>query len=428
MNTNYLWQKDEGTVHPKIQQFLTGEDILFDRSLFSFDIQASKTYAQALVSCNILTTEEFQAIADALEQLLTDFKQGLFVLDERFEDSHSAIEQILTEKLGETGQKIHTGRSRNDQVLVALRLYEKEQLKKLSQLVQKLGTSLLSRAETDMHTPMPGYTHLQRAVPSSFGMWFAGTAEGFIDDLELIQSTAQSIDRCPLGTAAGFGVNLDLPREWIAQELGFGGININPIAAQNSRGKYELNILSTLLSILHDIRRFAWDLSLFTAAEFDFFRLKTGFYTGSSIMPNKRNPDVIEMLRGAYATGYGYFSELQSLLSLPSGYHRELQWVKKCIIQAFEHIFVVLEITHLIIPALEINETAASKAITPEMFATDHAIEAAKTGKPFRKAYREVLEQIKTADLSARDSLKSRLSLGSPGNPALGQLWERLRN
>ena len=260
-----------------------------------------------------MSEAETRDISDALDRLSQRIEGGGKILDERFEDGHSAIESWLVEQVGDTGKRVHTGRSRNDQVLVATRLYIRASLDEQSAACERIVRKCLERAEAHSDWPMPGYTHLQRAMVSSVGMWFAGWAEAFLDNLELLRSTARWIDANPLGTAAGYGVNLALDRAYTTERLAFSRVQVNPIYAQGSRGKYELQVLSTVAQLLLDIRRLAWDLSLFTTQEFALVRLPDAYTTGSSLMPNKRNPDVVELLRGAYSSVAGAISELQSL-------------------------------------------------------------------------------------------------------------------
>ena len=299
--------------------------MILDRALFLADIRASRAHVRGLAGVGVLPVAEAQAIDVELDALAADFEAGRFVLDDRHEDGHSAIEAFLVERLGDVGKKVHTGRSRNDQVLVAVRLHVRDALASLARGAALAAEAFLDRAGEEAKTPMPGYTHLQRAVPSSVGLWLAGFAEAFIDDAALARATAAWMDACPLGTAAGYGVNLPLDRQGVSDELGFARLLVNPVYAQNSRGKLDLQALMALLQALLDVRRFAWDLSLYTTAEFGFVKLPAEYTTGSSIMPNKRNPDVVELLRASPAPVIGALAEVESLLSLPSGYQRDLQ-------------------------------------------------------------------------------------------------------
>jgi len=310
--SDLLWQKPGVETDAQIMRFLAGDDIVLDREFFLYDITASKVHVEGLQRIGILTVEEGAALTQELDELGADFARGAFVLDERFEDGHSAIEARLTERLGDTGRKLHTGRSRNDQILVATRLWLKDKLLELTALCRAVARVCLERAAHEA-LALPGYTHLQRAVVSSTAMWFAGFAEAFVDNALRARDTLAWVDTNPLGTAAGYGVNLKLDRDQATRALGFSRLQVSPVYAQLSRGKFEIAALEALGSATLDLRRLAWDLSLFTTAEFNFVRLPAQYTTGSSIMPNKRNPDVIELLRATHASVAAARSEIEQL-------------------------------------------------------------------------------------------------------------------
>ena len=301
--TDFLWSKSNPVDRPDaaLQQFLCGDDLQWDRYLFEFDIVASQAHARGLQRIGVLSAAECDSLIAGLDEMSAAFRAGEFQLEPPLEDGHSAIEFWLTKKLGEVGRKIHTGRSRNDQVQVALRLYLRTALDRLRALCAQTAGAFLDRAAQTERTPMPGYTHLQRAVPSTVEMWLAAYAEAFIDAAELAAFSRRWLNASPLGTAAGFGVNLPLDRAGIARELQFDRLQINPIAVQNSRGQIEFQVLACLAQATLTLRRFAWDLSLFTCQEFGFVRLPSQFTTGSSLMPNKSNPDTVELLRAQHA-------------------------------------------------------------------------------------------------------------------------------
>jgi argininosuccinate lyase len=424
----YLWRRDEGApVDEIIMRFLAGEDVLLDRELFPYDIRATAAHVRGLARIGILAENESGRLVALLEELLREFQEGRFVLDERFEDGHSAIEMFLTERAAEMGAKVHTGRSRNDQVAVATRLYLKDRLLHLAELNGQIAFACLQKAERHADVPMPGYTHLQRAVPSSVGLWMGGFAEAFTDNLALTLSAWDMVDCSPLGTAAGYGVNLPLDRDGVAQELGFGRLQVNPMYAQNSRGKFELIALQAAAHAMQDLRRLAWDLSLFTTSEFDFVSLPEAYTTGSSIMPNKANPDVVELLRGRAATVEAAMAEIQSVLSLPSGYQRDLQLTKAPLIRGMTCSLQALAIVPDMVGGLALRETVMSEAISVEMYTTDLALEKAASGVPFRTAYLEAksqLDAVETPDVAA--SLAQRVSPGGCGNLLLDRIRERL--
>ena len=425
--TEPLWQKTGVQIDAKIMRFLAGDDVLLDREFFLHDIAASKAHVQGLANIGVLGADEAIALKRELDALAADFASGAFVLDGRHEDGHSAIEARLTERLGDSGRKVHTGRSRNDQILVATRLWLKEKLGTLEAYCRSIAQICLDRAGHESW-PMPGYTHLQRAVVSSTAMWFAGYAESFIDDARRARATRAWIDANPLGTAAGYGVNLKLDRVHVTRALGFARMQLNPIAAQLSRGKFEIAVLEAFGSALLDLRRFAWDLSLFTTAEFGFVALPPEYTTGSSIMPNKRNLDVIELLRASYAVVAAARTEIEQLLSLPSGYQRDLQFSKGSLFHGVTHGLAALDLASDVVARLQWNEAAMRAAIEPAMYATDVAIEQAAAGMPFREAYRAAAESAHSTGQgrTPEQSLAARVSPGAHADLRLDELRARL--
>lgn len=424
--SDLLWQKPGVKVDDRIQRFLAGEDVVLDREFFLCDIDASRAHAEGLLRIGILGAEELAGIRRELAQLAEDFASGDFVLDETYEDGHSAIEARLTERLGDAGRRIHTGRSRNDQVLVATRLWLKQQLARLQALCVECAQVALARAEAEAAMPIPGYTHLQRAVVSSLGMWWAAWAEGFIDDAQRARDTQAWVDANPLGSAAGYGVNLPLDRDHTTEALGFARMQVSAGYAQLSRGKFELAAVDALASALLDLRRLAWDLSLFTSAEYAFVALPAQYTTGSSIMPNKRNPDVVELMRASYASVAAARTEIEQLLSLPSGYHRDLQFSKGAIVHAFGRGLGVLELLPDLLRNLEWKPEAMRAALEPSMYATDLAVDLARSGLPFRDAYRQAADPARWAEGDPDASLAARVSPGAAGDLRLSLLKSRL--
>ena len=406
---------------------LAGDDVILDREFFLHDITASKAHVEGLRRIDILAAHEASVLARELDVLAADFRSGTFVLDERYEDGHSAIEARLTERLGDVGRKVHTGRSRNDQILVATRLWLKERLHELAVLCRQIARVCLDRAAGEA-LPLPGYTHLQRAVVSSTAMWFAGFAEAFIDDAVRARDTLAWIDANPLGTAAGYGVNLKLDRDHSTSALGFSRLQLSPLYAQLSRGKFEIAALDALGSATLDLRRLAWDLSLFTTAEFNFVLLPPQYTTGSSIMPNKRNPDVVEPMRATHASVAAARSEIEQLLSLPSGYQRDLQFSKGGLVHGFSRGYAALALVPDLLARLRWNEAAMRAAIEPAMYATDIAIEQSVAGVPFREAYRRAAQASETANSgrTAEASLAARVSPGAAADLRLDELRARL--
>jgi argininosuccinate lyase len=424
--TDPMWAKSNTQVDAMLQRFTAGDDVILDREFFLHDIRASRVHVEGLERIGILSADEALRLDAELATLAEDFARGAFVLDGQYEDGHSAIEVRLTERFGDVGRKVHTGRSRNDQVLVATRLWLQEKLQALHSHCVAIASVCLARAQSEA-LPMPGYTHLQRAVVSSTAMWHAGFAEAFIDNAVLARDTCAWIDANPLGTAAGYGVNLPLDREHSTRTLGFGRMQLSPIYAQLSRGKFELAALHALGAAVLDLRRLAWDLSLFTTAEFGFVRLPDAFTTGSSIMPNKRNPDVIELMRASYAPVAAARTEIEQLLSLPSGYQRDLQYSKGAIFHGFRHGLDALALLPRLLTDMQWNADAMRAAIDPAMHATDLAIERATAGVPFREAYRAAMDE---PDLlinrTPETSLAARVSPGGAADLRLDELQQRL--
>nr|WP_251359664.1 argininosuccinate lyase [Kangiella sp. TOML190] len=427
---NRLWSNSSTQSSPleqKIHQFLAAQDIELDKDIIVYDIQASKAHANGLASIEILSSDENQQIQQCLDELLNKVIEQEFELSQEFEDCHSAIEFYLTEQLGDLGKKIHTGRSRNDQVLVATRLYCKDKLQQLVEINKAIATALLVKAGQHQFDAMPGYTHLQQAVVSSWGMWFAAFAESYIDNIDHAKKITHWIDANPLGSAAGYGVNLPLDRTLTSHELQFSRLQINPIYCQNSRGKFELEVLSSFKQSLLDARKLAWDLSLFSMAELNFIAQSDSYTTGSSIMPNKRNPDVLELIRASYAKLQAAYAELENLLSLPSGYHRDLQFSKKPLIQGVSEAFACLELLPALIEDLTIHSENSKKHISADMFMTDLSIEYAAQGIPFREAYLNIKQNdIDLSNYTPEQSLKARNSPGACADLMLEQLQQRL--
>ena len=423
--SNLLWHKPGVAIDAQVQAFLAGDDVVLDREFFLHDMAASRAHAEGLQRIGILSADELAAIARELDALAADFRSGAFVLDARYEDGHSAIEARLAERLGDTGRRIHTGRSRNDQVLVATRLWLKDRLSNLQAIAREVAGIALERAQAEAALPMPGYTHLQRAVVSSAGMWWAGWAEAFIDDAVRARDTRAWLDANPLGSAAGYGVNLALDRDHATQALGFGRMQVAATYAQLSRGKFELAALEALGSAMLDLRRVAWDLSLFTSAEFGFVALPPQYTTGSSIMPNKRNPDVVELMRGTYASVAAAKAELEHLLSLPSGYHRDLQVSKGALFHGFGKGLQALALLPALLRGMQWKPEAMRAALDPSMYATDLAIDLARQGTPFRDAYRQAADPARWAEGDPAASLAARTSPGAAADLRLDLLRAR---
>jgi argininosuccinate lyase len=421
-----IWNQSSKDNDSAIDYFLSSEDIVLDQELFLYDIQASIAHAHELQAVNILTKSETKKIIASLKKLAKLYQTKKFKLTSKYEDCHSAIEQYLTKELGSVGKKIHTGRSRNDQVMVAMRLYARAKLDNIQSINLKIAQSFLDKAEKHSSDPMPGYTHLQRAMPSSWGLWFGAFAESFLDNIDLLNNTQSWMNINPLGTAAGYGVNLPIKRDISTKELSFKRKQLNSLYVQNSRGKLELELIGALKQPMLDVRKFSWDMSMFLTQEFNLLTIPSKYLTGSSIMPNKSNPDVIEIMRANYSVIAGHYSELENLISLPSGYHRDLQLTKRSLIHSFHCASKTLELVPNLIKSIKVDVKRSAEFIDQDMMMTDRAYDLVQSGMPFREAYINVKSNKNSVSTSKTSSRKNS-SHGSPYNLDLKVLKSRLK-
>ncbi|HDQ45551.1 MAG TPA: argininosuccinate lyase [bacterium] len=388
-----LWQKKTET-DDRILKYTVGDDPAWDSRLVPCDCRASRAHAETLCKAGILTRDETDRLNETLDEIAALAGAGKFEIPQEMEDCHTAIESFLTERLGDLGKKIHTGRSRNDQVLAALRLYYIGALDGIRERAGTVIRTLNTLSEKSGSIRLPGYTHTRKAMPSTVAMWAGAFAESMEDNLKLTDAVRGWIDQSPLGTGAGYGVPLDLDRAFTAEKAGFSRVQQSPVYVQLSRGKFEWALLHALGQIMLDLNRLAGDLILFSMPAFGYFRLPGEFCTGSSIMPQKKNPDVLELLRAKYHIVLGYQTLLGSLASnLISGYHRDLQLTKKPVMESLDLTAESLEIIRLVLDKLEIDEEACLKDLTEELFATEKVYELVRQGMPFREAYRRVGEQ-----------------------------------
>jgi len=421
-----IWNQNSKDQNSVIDNFLSGEDIVLDQELFLYDIEASIAHAHELEHINILNKSETKKIITALKKLAKLFQSNKFKLTAKYEDCHSAIEDYLTKELGNIGKKIHTGRSRNDQVMVAMRLYARAKLDEMQSLNLKIAQSFFDKALQHSADSMPGYTHLQRAVPSTWGLWFGAFAESFLDNIDLLSNTQSWMNINPLGTAAGYGVNLPIKRELSTKELGFKRKQLNSLYVQNSRGKFELELLGSLKQPMLDVRKFAWDMSIFLSQEFNLLRIASKYTTGSSIMPNKSNPDVIEIMRANYAVIAGHYTELENLISLPSGYHRDLQLTKRSLIYSMHCAAKTLCLLPDLIKSIKVDVQRSNAFIDKDMLMTDQAYELVQSGVPFREAYVKV-KTLKNNKSTPQSTSRKHSSSGSAYNLDLKTLNRRLQ-
>ncbi|MGB3607542.1 MAG: argininosuccinate lyase [Psychroserpens sp.] len=385
-----LWDKGF-SIDKKIEQFTVGNDRDMDIYIAKYDVEASRAHAVMLASIGIISSEELEQLQSGLKILADSIDDGTFEIEDTFEDVHSKIEHELTQTLGEVGKKIHTARSRNDQVLVALQLYYKENLEIINTKTRIFFDTLLGLAETHKAQLLPGYTHLQVAMPSSFGLWFSAYAELLIDDVYVLNAVSKIVDQNPLGSAAGYGSSFPIDRNITTKELGFSTLKYNVVAAQLSRGKSERAIASALGGLCNTMARFAMDICLYMSQNFGFITFPDALTTGSSIMPHKKNPDVFELIRGKCNKIQALHTEMLLITNnLPSGYHRDFQLLKENSINAFEDVKDILDIFNYAIKQIIIKDIDLSDEKYHYLFTVDSINNLVVEGMPFREAYQKV--------------------------------------
>lgn len=419
-----LWDKGF-SIDKQIEQFTVGNDREIDMHIAKYDVQASLAHAIMLESIGIITSDELVGLKKGLAELAADIENGTFIIEASFEDVHSKIEYELTKKLGEGGKKIHTARSRNDQVLVACQLYYKENLGVINNKVKTLFDTLLNLADTYKEKLLPGYTHLQVAMPSSFGLWFSAYAELLIDDLELLKAARKTVDQNPLGSAAGYGSSFPIDRELTTKELGFATLKYNVVAAQMSRGKSERTIAMTFGGLANTLARFCMDICLYMSQNFGFISFPDELTTGSSIMPHKKNPDVFELIRGKSNKIQALYTEMLLITNnLPSGYHRDFQLLKENMIAAFEDMKDILDIFNYAIQQIIVKEVDLTDEKYQHLFTVDSINNLVVDGMSFREAYQQVGGEVQAGTYKP-DLGKSHSHVGSIGNLCLDKIREK---
>jgi len=421
-----LWQKG-AAAHEKVDHFTVGKDREYDLVLAQYDCQASSAHAKMLAKIGLIRSEEAEQLVAVLTEIQQQAEAGTFTIEKEFEDMHSKIEHVLTERLGDLGKKIHTARSRNDQVLVAMHLYIKYELGAIKTQVTALFDLLLSLAEKHQNELMPGYTHLQVAMPSSFGLWFSAYAESLIDDLYFWQSAYKIADQNPLGSAAGYGSAFPIDRDFTTKALNFSQLKINSVAAQMSRGKLEKSAAMALSAIGSTLAKFSMDVCLYMGQDFNFISFPDNLTTGSSIMPHKKNPDLFELVRGKCNSVQALPNQLALLTSnLPSGYHRELQLAKGPIIDAIQEIKGCLEILLFSLPTIQVAKDSTTQKKYDYLFSVDTLNQEVLAGKPFRDAYRDLGNAIEKGEYQPNREVKH-THLGSIGKLGLEQIREKIK-
>ncbi|HSH64973.1 MAG TPA: argininosuccinate lyase [Bacteroidia bacterium] len=386
-----LWQKENNTTSEWIEKFTVGKDNELDILLAEFDVLGSLAHTEMLESIGLLTKEELAQIHIELKKILDEIKQGKFKIDDGVEDIHSQIELMLTQRIGEAGKKIHSGRSRNDQVLLDIKLYLRYELKEISQKVYSLFNLLIKLSEMHKTKLLPGYTHLQIAMPSSFGLWFGAYAESLIDDMELIIAAFNVTNKNPLGSGAGYGSSFPLDRSKTTELLNFKTMNYNVVYAQMTRGKTEKIVSVAMAAIAATLSKLAYDICLYINQNFNFITFPDNLTTGSSIMPHKKNPDVFELIRAKCNKLQALPNELTLLVNnLPSGYHRDMQLTKESLFPAITELKNCIETTGLMLQHIQIKNDILSDEKYKYLFSVEAVNEAVLAGVPFREAYKNV--------------------------------------
>ena len=421
-----LWEKSV-QVDRDVERFTVGKDREMDLYLAPFDILGSLAHISMLQSIGLLTTEELKQLTEELRNIYRDTETGKFLIEEGVEDVHSQVELFLTRKLGDIGKKIHSGRSRNDQVLVDLKLFTRSRLQNIVKKAEKLFDTLIAQSEKYKQVLMPGYTHLQVAMPSSFGLWFAAYAESLADDLIVMQAAYRVCNRNPLGSAAGYGSSFPLNRTQTTDSLGFETMDYNVVYAQMGRGKTERIVASAIASIAATLAKLAFDACLYNSQNFAFIKLPDAFTTGSSIMPHKKNPDVFELTRAKC-------NKLQALPyqitlianNLPSGYFRDLQIIKELFLPSFDELEECLDMVDLMISQIAVNEHILDDKRYDYMFSVEEVNRRVQTGTPFRDAYKQVGLEIEAGKFSP-DKHIHHTHEGSIGNLCNDRITELMR-
>ena len=421
-----LWDKGFST-DQKIDHFTVGNDRELDLLLAKYDVIASKAHAKMLGKIGLLTNDETISLVKELDNIASTIEEGSFTIEDAFEDMHSKIEFLLTESLGDTGKKIHTARSRNDQVLVAMHLYLKSELMEIKSETVTLFDLLMDLAEKHKEVLLPGYTHLQIAMPSSFGLWFSAYAESLIDDLYFIDAAFKVADQNPLGSAAGYGSSFPIDRSFTSKEMGFDTLKYNVVAAQMGRGKVEKATAFGMSSIAGTLSKMAMDICLYMSQNFDFISFPDELTTGSSIMPHKKNPDVFELVRAKCNKLQAVPNQLTLITNnLPSGYHRDLQLVKEVIVPAIQDLKACLEILTFSLKKIMVNQNILENPKYDYLFSVDTLNELVQNGMPFRDAYKKMGVEINKGTFTPKRDIKHTHE-GSLGNLCLDEIRGKMK-
>ena len=422
-----LWEEKDKKRNEIIDQFTVGKDRYYDTLLAKYDCKASIAHSKMLAKVNILSKNESDKLNKVLNEIIDEIKKGEFKIEDEFEDMHSKIEFVLIQKLGDLGKKIHTARSRNDQVLVAIQLFVKDKLNSIKKEIHSLFNILIKLSEKYKSFIIPGYTHMQLAMPSSFGLWFSAYAETLIDDVISINNTLSIVDQNPLGSAAGYGTSFPIDRKSTTKSLNFSELKYNSLAAQISRGKIEKQTLSAISSISSTLSKFCMDICLYMGQDFNFISFPENLTTGSSIMPHKKNPDIFELIRGKCNIIQSLPNQINLLTTnLPSGYHREMQLTKAPLIESINEIKSCLKIFNHSIKKIIINKNIIDNPKYDYLFTVDSLNKWVMQGIPFRDAYKKMKLEIKNKNYIPNKKLKH-THIGSIGNLNLNDIKMKMK-
>jgi argininosuccinate lyase len=420
-----LWDKEIST-EQRILEFTTGKDPVYDLELAPYDVAGSMAHTIMLAEAGMIRKEEAEQLVGELKLLYQQSREGRLMLEPGVEDIHSQVEMMLTHSLGDLGKLIHTGRSRNDQVMVDIKLFLRDEIKEVAGETRKLALTFLKQADKYKEVVMPGYTHMQVAMPSSFGLWLGGYAEALADDLGFLQGIHSLVNQNPLGSAAGFGSSFPVDRELTTRLLGFEGLHISSVNAQMNRGKTEWYVASGIAGVASTLARFAMDAVLFMGQNFGFLSLPPELTTGSSIMPHKKNPDVLELLRAKCNRLTAIATDVSAVCgNLISGYHRDFQVLKEIIHPALDELYSCLDMMLYVVERIQVNEKILEDDIYVYIYSVEEVNKKVKEGVPFRDAYREVASDIDNGRYRpGRDHAYTHL--GSIGNPGLKEIEAKL--
>ena len=421
-----LWDKGY-TTESIVEQYTTGNDRVLDLKLAKYDVVGNMVHASMLKKIGILTDEELKQILSSLGEIQKTIDDGTFVIEEEFEDVHSKIEFELTKQIGEAGKKIHTARSRNDQVLVDLHLYMKEEIVSIKNLLKTLFKTLIALSEQHKNILIPGYTHMQVAMPSSFGLWFSAYAESLIDDLIMLNAAAKIADQNPLGSAAGYGSGFPIDRKYTTEMLGFSTMKYSSVAAQMSRGKLEKTLAYAMASLSGTLSKLSSDVCLFMSPNFHFLGFPKELTTGSSIMPHKQNPDVFELLRAKSNKIQNLPAEITLLTNnLTSGYHRDFQLLKESLIPAIEALKENLVVADFMFQQVQVNENVLDNEIYDYLYSAEAANKLVMGGMSFRDAYQKIGKEILDGNFKPDKNVRYTHE-GSIGNLCLDKIQEKFK-